>query len=173
MLDILLGSLYNILSHSLLQPHMRKGFPDGSVGKESSWNVGDTRNVALIPGSGRSPDGGNSNLLQYSCLENSMDRGAWWATVCGVAKSHTWLSTHACMHTYEEISTQGKVNKSYSQGRAEITPMSICFKSPCFCAVSLWIFSTVYSLFQECVLKLTWNKKTLCLVKYLLIQRAL
>ena len=114
MLDILLGSLYNILSHSLLQPHMRKGFPDGSVGKESSWNVGDTRNVALIPGSGRSPDGGNSNLLQYSCLENSMDRGAWWATVCGVAKSHTWLSTHACMHTYEEISTQGKVNKSYS-----------------------------------------------------------
>ena len=114
MLDILLGNLYNILSHSLLQPHIRKGFPGGLAGKESSWNVGDARNVALIPGSGRSPGGGNSNPLQYSCLENSMDRGAWWATVHGIVKSRTWLSTHACMHTYEEISTQSKVNKSYS-----------------------------------------------------------
>ena len=114
MLDTLLGNLYNILSYSLLQPHMRKGFPGGSTGKESSWNVGDARNVASIPGSGRSPGGGNSNPLQYSCLENSMDRGAWRAAVHGVAKSHTQLSTHACMHTYEEILTHSKVNKSYS-----------------------------------------------------------
>ena len=48
--------------------------------------------MGLIPGSGRSPGGGNGNPLQYSCLENSMDRGAWWATVHGVAKSQTRLN---------------------------------------------------------------------------------
>ena len=50
-------------------------------------NEGDVRDVGLIPGSGRSPGGGNGNPLQYSCLENSMDRGAWRATVHGVRKS--------------------------------------------------------------------------------------
>ena len=51
--------------------------------------TGDTRNVGLIPGMGRYPGEGNGNPLQYSCLENSMDRGAWQATVHGVAKSQT------------------------------------------------------------------------------------
>ena len=64
-------------------------FPDGSDSKESAGNVGD---LGLIPGSGRSLGEGNGNPLQYSCLENSMDRGAWWATVYGVAKSQTRLS---------------------------------------------------------------------------------
>ena len=50
-------------------------------------NAEDTRDVGSIPGLGRSPGVGNDNLLQYSCLENSMDRGAWWATVHGVSKS--------------------------------------------------------------------------------------
>ena len=50
-------------------------------------NAGDIRDVGSIPGSGRSPGEGNGNPLQYSCLENSTDRGAWWATVHGVAKS--------------------------------------------------------------------------------------
>ena len=62
-------------------------------------NVGDIRDSGLIPGLGRSPGAGNGNPLQYSCLENPMDRGAWWATVHGVAKSQTrlkLLSTHAC-----------------------------------------------------------------------------
>ena len=63
-----------------------KGFPSGLDGKEFAYNVGDP---GLIPGSGRSPGEGNGYLLQYSCLENSMDRGAWWATVHGVAKSWT------------------------------------------------------------------------------------
>ena len=58
------------------------GFPHSSVGKESACNVGDP---GLIPGSGRSPGEGNGNPLRYSCLENSMDRGAWQATVHGVA----------------------------------------------------------------------------------------
>ena len=48
-------------------------------------------NVGLIPGSGRSPGGGNDNPLQYSCLGNPMDRGAWWATVHRVTKSGTGL----------------------------------------------------------------------------------
>ena len=54
--------------------------------------AGDVRDLGLIPGSGRSPGGGNGNPLQYSCLENSMDRKAWWATVHGVTKSWTQLS---------------------------------------------------------------------------------
>ena len=62
------------------------GFPGGSDGKESICNVGD---LGSIPGLGKSPGGGHGNLLQYSCLENSMDRGAWRATVHGVAKSWT------------------------------------------------------------------------------------
>ena len=51
--------------------------------------AGDIRDVGLIPGSGRSPEGGHGNLLQYSCLENPMDRGAWRATVHTVAESDT------------------------------------------------------------------------------------
>ena len=62
------------------------GFSGGSEGKESACSVGDP---GSIPGWGRSPGEGNGNPLQYSCLENSMDRGAWQATVHGLAKSWT------------------------------------------------------------------------------------
>ena len=65
------------------------GFPGSSVGKESVCNAGD---MALIPGLGRSPGEGIGYPLQYSYLENSMDRGAWWATVHEAAKSQTTLS---------------------------------------------------------------------------------
>ena len=64
-------------------------FPGGSDGRASACNAGDP---GLIPGSGRSPEEGNGNPLQYSCLENSTDGGAWWATVNGVAKSQIQLS---------------------------------------------------------------------------------
>ena len=63
-------------------------FPGGSDGKESACNAG---NPSLIPEFGRSPREGNNNPLQYSCLENFMDRGAWQATVHGVTKSWTRL----------------------------------------------------------------------------------
>ena len=63
--------------------------PYSSDGKESACNAGD---LGSIPGSGRSPGEGNGNPLQYSCLENPMDRGACWATVGGVTKSQTPLS---------------------------------------------------------------------------------
>ena len=62
------------------------GFPDGSDGKESACNAGDP---GSIPELGRSPGEGNGNPLQYSCLENSMDRGAWQATVHGVSDLDT------------------------------------------------------------------------------------
>ena len=62
------------------------GFPGGSDGKASAYNVGD---LGLIPGPGRSPGVGNGNPLQYSCLGNPMDGGAWKAIVHGVAKSWT------------------------------------------------------------------------------------
>ena len=62
------------------------GFPGGLVGKNLPANAGDP---GLIPGSGRSPGEGNGNPLQYSCLENPMDGGAWWATVHRVAKKES------------------------------------------------------------------------------------
>ena len=76
------------------------GFPDGSVGKESVCNARDVGDAGLILRSGRSPEIGNGNPLQCSCLENSMDRGAWWVRVHGVAKSRTRLSTHAHKYTH-------------------------------------------------------------------------
>jgi len=64
------------------------------VGKNPPANAGDPRDPASIPGSARSPGGGNGNLFQYSFLETSMDRGAWQATIHGVPKSQTRLSIH-------------------------------------------------------------------------------
>ena len=66
--------------------HLLMGLPDGSAGKESTCNPGDT---VSIPRSGRSPGEGNDNPLLCSCLQNPMDKGAWWATVYGVAESET------------------------------------------------------------------------------------
>ena len=57
------------------------------MGKESAYNAGDAGDTGSIPGSGKFPGGGNGNPHQYSCLENPMDRGAWWATVYRIAES--------------------------------------------------------------------------------------
>ena len=62
--------------------------------KDLPANEGDARDADLIPELGRSPGEGNGNPLQYSCLKNSMYRGAWWATVQGITKSQTRLSEH-------------------------------------------------------------------------------
>ena len=69
----------------------------GSDGKVSVYNA---RDLGSIPGSGRFSGEGNGNALQYSCLENSMDGGAWWATVCGAAKSWTRLSDFTHFNMY-------------------------------------------------------------------------
>ena len=74
---------------------VEKSFPGGAVVKNLPADVGNARDVGLIPGSERSPGEGNGNPLQYSCLENSMNRGSWWTTVHEVAKSQTGLSTYA------------------------------------------------------------------------------
>ena len=76
------------------------GLPRWLSGKESTCRAGDSGDLCLIPGSGRSPGGGHGNPLQYSCLGNPMDRGAWRATAHKVPKSWTRLkrlSTHTCI----------------------------------------------------------------------------
>ena len=82
LVDKVISLLFNKLSMFVM------GFPSSSVGKESACNA---ENLGLIPGLGRYPGEGNGNPLQYSCLEISMDRGAWSATVHGVMKSWTQL----------------------------------------------------------------------------------
>ena len=77
----------------------RYGFPGGSVVTNPPGSIGDATDVSLILGRGRSLGGGNGNPLQYSCPENSMDRGAWWATVHGVARvGHDRATQHTHMH---------------------------------------------------------------------------
>ena len=89
---------------------MALGSPDGSMVKNPPVNAGD---AGSIPGSGRSPGEGNGNLLQYSCLENSIGREAWWAKVHGVAKSQTWLSdwVHNWAHILDVINIDCKLCK--------------------------------------------------------------
>ena len=77
------------------------GLPRWLSGKKHSpANAGITGDMGSIPGLDRSPGGGNGNPLQHSCLENPMDKEAWWATVHGVAKSWTQLSTHTCIYMH-------------------------------------------------------------------------
>ena len=75
------------------------GLPRWHSGKNPPANAGYARNVGSTPGSGRSPGRGHGNPLQYSCLEDSMDRGDWQATAQGVPKNQTWLSTHTTTHS--------------------------------------------------------------------------
>ena len=88
--------VHRSLPVSCVHPHMYLYISGGSGGKESAHSAGDP---SLIPGLGRSPGEGDGYLLQFSCLKNSMHRGAWWATVNGVTKSRTrlnQLSPHTC-----------------------------------------------------------------------------
>ena len=94
-------SLIVYISVYLYAKYLLGIFHGGSGGKEIACNAGDPD---LIPGSRRSPEEGNGYPVQYSCLENSMDRGAWWATVHGVAKSQTWLKWLS-MHTHTHAPT--------------------------------------------------------------------
>ena len=78
----------------------RQGLPGGLSSKESACNAGDAGDTGLIPESGRFPGGGHGNSLQYSCLENPMDRGDWRVTVHRVAESDTTeVTEHARTHT--------------------------------------------------------------------------
>ena len=79
----------------MFSPKKERKSKDGAVVKNLPASAGDARDTGSIPGSGRSPEGGNGNPLQYSCLENPMNRGARWAAVHRVTKSQTQLSKSA------------------------------------------------------------------------------
>ena len=84
----------------------------GSDGKESACNAGDP---GMIPGSGRSPEEGNVYSFQYSCLENSMDRGDWWVTVYEVANSRTQLNTNTILCNILNVKTVSKIYFDFCQ----------------------------------------------------------
>ena len=113
--QVVSGRQLSARNSSLEMPHIHSRTSQVVlVVKNSPAKAGDIRNVSLIPGLGTFPGKGNGNPLQYSCLENPMDRGAWWATVHGTAKSRTrlkWLS----MHIHWEFDT-----RSYNRVRAEV-----------------------------------------------------
>ena len=88
--------------------HVSWASQETQVAKNPPANAGD---AGLIPGSGRAAGGGNDNTLQYSCLENSMHRGAWWATVHGVSKSQTQLSMCVCLCTHAHVHTHTHTHK--------------------------------------------------------------
>ena len=84
-----------------------RAFQVALVLKNLSASARDTRDTGSIPGLGRSPGEGNGNALQYSCLENSIDRGAWWAAVHRATEGWTWLShwKHTHTHTHTQSNT--------------------------------------------------------------------
>ena len=92
-------SLINMVLHRI---NNCKSFTSGNGPCKVKNPPANARNTGLIPGSGRSPGGGNGNPFQYSCLGNSTDRGAWWATVHGVAESDT------TEHTYTQVDDTDK-----------------------------------------------------------------
>ena len=97
------SSPFSFSLNYLLTPKTKKGIPSGSSGKESVCQCRRHKDVGLIPGSGRSPGGGHGNPLQYSCLQNHIDKGAWQTIVHGVSKNQTqlnWLSMHAYIYVY-------------------------------------------------------------------------
>ena len=91
-----------------------RGFPGGSDSKDSACNAG---NPDSVPGWGRSPGGGHGNPLQCSCLENFMDRGAWWASVPGVAKNWTQLRDY-----HFHFFSHGKYGRKPSKSAARAPP---------------------------------------------------
>ena len=120
----------------------KTGFPGSSDGKESVCNAGD---LGSIPGSGRSPGEGNGNPLQYYCLENPTDEGAWQAIVHGVVKSQTRLSnfTHltiesaqgtslmARCHRRLELGVQAVLEVQSSSPWLSLLPVSLSFSADC------------------------------------------
>ena len=101
------------------------------VVKNPRANVGDVKDVGLIPGSGRSPEGGHSNPFQYSCLENPIDRGPWWATGHMVTKSRTRLKElNTCTHTHIYDFYESSVIKKLPANAGDVGSISGLGRSP-------------------------------------------
>ena len=126
-----------------LQEMLWARLPRWLSGKESAYQCRRLRKGKFNSWVGRSPEGGNGNPLQYSCLENPMDRGAWWATLHGVTKSQTWLGTHAQNH---------QLSWSYTPDQQELWKISICcFKLQFFEAI-YYVITDKYNDYQWVVL---------------------
>ena len=100
-------TLFLYLENHLVANSINQSFPGDSDSRESTWNAGD---LGSVTGSVKSPGEENRNSLQYSFLENSMERGAWWAIVHGVAKSQTWPSDKTLSHAHY-IEPPGKITE--------------------------------------------------------------
>ena len=102
------------------------------VVKNPPANTGDIRDISLIPGSQRFPGGGHGNPLQYSCLENHMDRRAWWATVHRITQSQTWLKQFSVLPSKEYF-----INLSYDNHFIRAASHLLCvwlFWDPMHCS---------------------------------------
>ena len=95
--------------------HTFSGFPVDSAGKEPTCQFRRHREVGSIPGWGRSPGLGDGNPLQYSCMENSMDRGAWWPIVHRVAKSQTQLKRLSMQAHFSNVEKENKNRKNFKK----------------------------------------------------------
>ena len=109
-------NIWKFSVHVLLKPNLEL------VVKNLPANARDLREVGSVSGSGRSPGGGHGNPLQYSCLENPMERGAWWATAHGVTKIRTRLSNCAWKHTRPKSALQihGRLSRGYCLPQMEL-----------------------------------------------------
>ena len=111
---------------------LRLGFPGGLVGEESACSLGVAEDVGSILGSGRSPGGGHGTPVQYSCLENSMNRGIWWTVVHGVAESDTTEHSRvSCVWSYRFFFEDEA--QSFPYATTENRIMSFFLKREDFC----------------------------------------
>ena len=125
---------------------MKRGLPRCSLVKNPPANAGDERETGSIPGSERSPGKQNGNSLQYPCLGNHMDRGAWQATVHGVTKSQTQMSNCACTQQEEErlsVTSKDSARKSHRLFAGH-SPPNFLFSAvkgpfPCFGGNCTWL----------------------------------
>ena len=128
---------------------MHYSFPGGSDGKESACNAGD---LSSIPGSGKSPGEGNGNPLQYSCLENIMDRGAWWAKSMGSQRiRHNGVTFTLMFHSRRsKIHLWSKWRFCLRRGRKKKKPLGLwaCLYGD---GLTMRIFNTLFG-----VIKLQW-----------------